>query len=305
MPTCSGGLELRERAKSAGRALDILAAISLSPQGSTFVELVETLRLPKSSLYEVIEVLVDRRYIELDEETRHYRLAIRAWEIASRYLGQHELASEAKPFMRAVVATLNETVQLAILDELDNIYLAKVDCSHPVRLQSEVGKRLAAHATGLGKMLLASLPPDELQERLVGQDLRRFTTRTITDHERLRAELDDARAAGFALDNEEYTPGLRCVAVPIFDHNGQVIAALSASIPNLRAHLNPMWRVLMNVATASLRISERIGAPAEDPRVKLLASRAHATKATARLLPTASGRDSDDAPSSVIPVVPG
>jgi DNA-binding IclR family transcriptional regulator len=278
---------VRDRAKSAGRALDILSAISDAPGGVTFGELTTRLELPKSSVFEVLEVLLQRRFVQMDPESRRYTLAIRAWEVGARYLGQHDLASEAQPFMKAVVAELNETVQLAVLDGMDNVYIAKVDCSHPVRLQSAVGKRLPAHATGLGKALLAALPAEELEQRLDAAVLTGYTTRTITDRARLTAQLEAIRKAGFAVDDQEYTPGLRCVAVPVRDHRGVAVAALSASVPMMRAHLSPLWKALMLVAGASMRISERVGAPTEDPLLRKLTAAGHAKTVIARAFPDA------------------
>ncbi len=281
---------MRDRAKSAGRALDILSAISDMPTGITFAELIERLELPKSSVFEVLDVLLQRRFVQLDAETRRYTLAVRAWEVGSRYLGQHDLASEAHPFMKAIVAELNETVQLAVLDGMDNVYIGKVDCSHPVRLQSAVGKRLPAHATGLGKALLAALAPEDLERRLDGAVLTGYTTRTITDRARLLGQLAGIRKAGFAVDDQEYTPGLRCVAVPVRDHRGVAVAALSASVPMMRAHISPLWKALTLVAGASVRISERVGAPTEDPALRRLTAASHAKVVIARAFPDAGGR---------------
>ena len=289
---------MRDRAKSAGRALDILTAISDRSAGLTFAELVEVLDLPKSSVFEVLEVLVQRRFVQLDAETRHYTLSVRAWEVGARYLSQHELATEARPFMKLVAQSLNETVQLAVLDGLDNVYVAKVDSSHPVRLQSDVGKRLPAHATGLGKVLLAALPPRELEQRLNGAALAGFTNRTITTRERLLSQLEEIREAGFAVDDQEYTPGLRCVAVPIYDHRGETPAAFSASVPMMRAHLTPLWQALSLVSEASLRISERLGAAGEDAALRRLTGASHAKVALARALAGSGSR----ATGSVLPV---
>lgn len=276
---------MRDRAKSAGRALDVLAAVSARPEGMTFTELQAELELPKSSLHDVIEVLAGKRFVEIDHESHRVTLAVRSWEVGARYFSQHDLVAEARPIMQGVVSELNETVQLAILDGLDNVYLAKIDCSHPVRLQSEVGKRLPAHATGLGKVLLASREEAELRAKLEAQSLPRFTTSTVTDVEVLLRHLESIRAAGFAVDDQEYTLGLRCVAVPIYDHRGRATAALSASVPMMRAHLTPLWQALRLIAEASIRISERIGATHESAKLRSLSSATQAKAAIARALP--------------------
>ena len=145
-----------------------------------------------------------------------------------------DVVSLAQPLMDELTAVTTETVQLARLEGLDNVYLAISESPHPMKLVSSVGKRLPAHATGLGKVLLASLDDDELDRRLSGVTLARFTERTITDRKVLLAELKRVRSRGFGYDNEEYVIGCRCVAAPVRDGADRVIAAMSVSVPTPR-----------------------------------------------------------------------
>jgi DNA-binding IclR family transcriptional regulator len=270
---------MQAQVKSAGRVLDILDLLAGEPEGLSFTALQQRLGLPKSSLHELLSVLAARGYIELvagsqDEakpQRRAYLIGVRAWEAGQAYARQRQLAQVARPVMERIVGALNETVQLAVLDGLENVYLAKVDCSHPVRLQSEVGRRLHAHGTGLGKALLAFLPPDELRARLAGAPLPAFTPRTITDAARLLAELEATRLRGYAIDDQEYTPGLQCVAVPIFDHLGRAVAALSVSIPTIRGGPAALAAGLQLLAAGSLEISRRLGRAHADPQLQRLA----------------------------------
>lgn len=259
--------------KSASRVFDILELLAKAPEGLTFSSLNTRLGLPKSSLHALLHVMVSRGYVAFEQQQRTYHLGIRVWEAGQAYLHHRDLLREARPVMDQIVGQINETVQLAVLDGIENVYLAKVDCSHPVRLQSEVGRRLFAHATGLGKVLLAHLPDQEREARLAGVPLPCFTPNTVTDPQRLRVELTKARATGFAVDDQEYTPGLRCVAVPIYDHQGQVIAALSASIPLMRANPFQLATALRAVAVGSLAISRRLGSSTDDPRLVAIARR--------------------------------
>lgn len=263
------GLAPRTQAKSAGRALDVLEALAVSGPGLTFTDLVRQLKMPKSSLFHLLAVLNERRYVSLDVQTRRYGLGIRAWEIGQAYAEHRELVAEAIPSMNEVVGFLNETVQLSILDGLENVYLAKVDCSHPLRLQSSVGRRLPAHATGLGKCLLAHLPPEAAAALLFGRNLERFTRTTITDVPALLQVLAAASVRGFTVDNEEYTAGLRCVAVPVYDRRG-LGAAMSTSVPTIRATPEQLATGLRLLARASLEISRRLGRIQEDPALSRL-----------------------------------
>jgi DNA-binding IclR family transcriptional regulator len=264
----------RPPVKSAVRVVDILEALATQPDGLSFSALGRRLGLPKSSLHELLAALTERGYIAFDEERRTYALGIRVWELGQAYPFHRDLLREAHRVMEGIVAEVNETVQLATLDGTDNVYLDKVDCSHPIRLQSHVGKRLPAYATGLGKVLLAALPTDDLQIRLDGQTFRTFTPRTVRDQAALLAELDAVRARGFAVDDQEYTEGLRCVAVPIVERGGCVTTALSASVPIMRASPDQLALALRALAAGSLEISRRLGVGTDDPRLRGLT---HAT----------------------------
>jgi DNA-binding IclR family transcriptional regulator len=260
----NGGSQTGTRAKSALRALELLDVLADCRDGMGFADLARALEVPKSSLHELLSVLLDRSYVEYDAPTRSYTLGIRTWETGQAYLRHHDLTRVARPLMEQIVQDLNETVQLAVLDGIENVYLAKVDCSHPLRLQSEAGRRLYAHGTGLGKVLLAALPEPECRARLARQTLPSFTPRTITDVPHLLDELARVRERGFALDNEEYTPGLRCVAVPVRGHHDLVVAALSVSIPVIRAQPLQMARALTSLAGSSLEIARRLGCRQDD-----------------------------------------
>ena len=267
------------------RALDLLDMLAARTDGLSFADLGRALEVPKSSLHELLTVLVERSYVEYDPGRRTYALGIRTWENGQAYLRHHDLVSVARPVMDQVVARLNETVQLAVLDGIENVYLAKVDCSHPLRLQSEVGRRLHAHATGLGKVLLAALPESERRKRLNDRALPGFTPRTITDLSLLLDELARVRGRGFGLDHEEYTPGLRCVAVPVRGHHGTVVAALSVSIPVMRAASTQLAQALAVLSESSIEIARRLGCGQDDPLLAVLRSPAQAQEALALHVP--------------------
>jgi DNA-binding IclR family transcriptional regulator len=260
----------RTQAKSAGRAIDILEVLSRERSGLTFTEIARLLNFPKSSLHELLGLLTERSFVHLDPSNRRYSLGIRVWEVGQAYVRHRAIVDVALEQMEKVVATLNETVQLAILDRIDNVYLAKVDCTHPLRLQTDVGKRFPAYATALGKVLLAQLPPAEAGRRLRAAELRALTPRTIVDVDELLRQLGRVRAHVFSVDWEEGMEGLRCVAVPIRDHL-DAVAAISVSVPVFRATEEQMVSAVRLLAEASLTSSRGLGATTEDPAlVRLL-----------------------------------
>ena len=244
--------------KSADRVLLIFELIG-SRGPLTFSEIAAALALPASSTHNLLKTLERRRYLRLDPDERRYHLGLRLWEVAQAYVTTDSLPRLAQPFMDRVVARTGETVQLARLDGVENVYLATSESPQPMKLVSDVGKRLYAHATGLGKVLLAGLGEDEARRRLAAIDLPRFTANTIVDLDALLAELADVRRRGYARDNEEYVVGCRCIAMPIRDAAGHVVAAMSVSIPTPRYTHDLAARTHDALRTAVDELSGRLG----------------------------------------------
>ncbi|WP_114559259.1 IclR family transcriptional regulator [Desertihabitans aurantiacus] len=220
--------------KSADRAL---AAVELvAERGSmTFAEVLEALQLPRSSGHGLLTTLVESGWLELQGEPRRYRLGLRSWQVGQRYDGHQLLLDTALPFLDRLVAETGETAQLARLDGIENVYIGIRLSPHPMRMASSVGMRLHAHATGIGKALLSVLDPDEARRRLSAVVLPRLTPRTVTDVDELLRVLERARLTGFAVDDEEFVDGCRCVAVPLSTEAETGIAsAVSVTMPTSR-----------------------------------------------------------------------
>ncbi len=245
--------------KSAQRALTILDLLTSHETPLSFSDIAATLQYPRSSLHGLLRTLVERGWVELDPATRCYRLGIRTWEAGSAYMRALSLADRARPFMQWVCDRVDETIQLAILDGRHNIYIAKVEGKQRLVLDSEVGRRLEAHATALGKMLLAELPEAELDRRLGAAHLERFSAHTVTDYPRLKATLATIARQDYALDDEEYTLGVHCVAVPVRNHTGQVIAAMSVAFTSARFTDARRLQALDWLREATARLSTALG----------------------------------------------
>jgi DNA-binding IclR family transcriptional regulator len=259
-----------DRVKSAGRVLDVIEVLAEHPGGLSFTALLQITGFPKSSLHALLTVLTSRKYVQVDDANRLYSLGIRVWQNGQSYVGSRDIVREAKVAMNEIAAALNETVQLARLDGTENVYLAKVDSTHPLRLQSEVGIRLSAHATGLGKVLLAALTDEEVRRRFGTRPLARMTRNTITSAGALIKELGRIRSSGFAIDNEEYTPGLFCLAVPVYDHAGATVAALSISVPLMRLSPDILTEGLSLLCKGSIETTKRLGGQGSAPNLEPL-----------------------------------
>jgi DNA-binding IclR family transcriptional regulator len=229
----TGSPQASSAVKSADRLMSLfehLAEVGSAP----FASIVRAMGLPNSSAYQLLQTACARGFVDFDETSRRYRLGIRIWQVAQAYSLDSDLIASAQPLMDDLVDRVGETVQLARLDGLENVYLAISESPHPMKLVSAVGKRLASHGTGLGKVLLSGLGDEELRRRLAGARLQRFTDRTITDPDVLVDRCRRIREQGFGEDAEEYAVGCRCLAMPIHGPGGATIAALSVSVPTPR-----------------------------------------------------------------------
>ncbi|GAA4889588.1 IclR family transcriptional regulator [Streptomyces coeruleoprunus] len=217
------------------RALDILELFLEGDGTLSAPEVTRRLQLPRTTVHELLTTLAARSYlVPVREQPGRYRLGVRTYQLGSRYAEHLDLAAEGQRVAREVAQTCDETVHVAILEDLDVIYIAKVDSTHAVRMVSAAGRRLPAHCTSVGKMLLASLSQDELDSRIEGRELIAMTPNSVTGHEELRAALDVVRERGVAVEHQESNPDVSCVAAPVRDSTGQVVAALSISVPMIR-----------------------------------------------------------------------
>ncbi|MFJ2650098.1 IclR family transcriptional regulator [Streptomyces sp. NPDC087420] len=228
------------------RALDVLELFLESEGPLSAPDVIRRLQLPRTTVHELLTTLAARSYLDpLPGQPGRYRLGVRTYQLGSRYAEQLDLAAEGQQVAREVAETCDETVHVAVLEDTDVIYIAKVDSTHAVRMVSAAGRRLPAHCTSVGKMLLASLTEDELERRFSDDastamsaattlTLTAMTPDSITDPEVLRAELARTRERGVAVEHRESNPDVSCVAAPVRDSAGRVVAALSISVPMIR-----------------------------------------------------------------------
>ncbi len=211
------------------RTLDIIELLATKPNGLGVTEIGQILSLHKSTVHRLINALAQRGYIEKEPKTGLYKIGLKFIEISSLFFHQIELKTEAQPFMRHLAEQLGVTVHLAILDEMDVVYIEKVDAVQSLRMYSQIGKRIPAYCSALGKVLLSGLPRN-MQKDILGRiEIKEFTPHTLKDVDELLKQIDMVRTLGWALDDEEHESGIRCIAAPIYDFTGKIIAALSIS----------------------------------------------------------------------------
>lgn len=257
--TTSGTRDTQPGVKSADRALAILELLVQVNHPLSFADIGSALGYPRSSLFGLLGTLQSRGWIDQDDRTRTYRLGIRTFEAGNAYQRSLSLLSIALPHMERIRDALDETVQISMLEGRYNIYLGKVEGGKRLRLASDVGVRLEAHATALGKMILADLTDTEFSTLFAGVSLESFSPNTITSIPALKEELAISRERGYAIDNEEYTQGLRCFALPIRNHTDRTVAALSVSFPTVRLTEDRELAARAMLETAVTQISAVLG----------------------------------------------
>jgi DNA-binding IclR family transcriptional regulator len=222
--------------KSADRTLTILETLAQSPRKRTLADLAQELRIPKSSLHGILRTLADRGWVEIDPTNQQFGLGVRALLVGASYVDSDAAVVRAQPVLDLLSEELGEATHLGRLDGTDVVYLAKRESVHPLRLFSAIGRRLPAHATALGKAILAERSTDELAG-LFGEQLITLTPHTLSSRADLELDLAQVRARGYAVDNEENSEGIRCFSVALPSHLGRgalPVDALSVSIPIAR-----------------------------------------------------------------------
>ena len=244
------------------RALKLLELIARSRQGLRVVEIEHVVPLHRSSIYRYLNTFVSTRYLEKDKEGR-YRLGPKVMELAGLALENLDIREVAHPLLIELSEAMDATVHLCRLDGTEVIYLDKVETHRSLPLYSRIGSRAPAYCTGVGKALLAFLPPERLKRTLARTRFRRFTANTIIGREELLAELSAVRERGYAVDRGEHEEGIYCVAAPIFDLYGEPIASISITdlARKIEGNEECYAREVLRVAQA---ISRSLGEGKED-----------------------------------------
>ncbi len=244
---------------SVQRAVDILNLFSQQCPELGTTEIARALGLHKSTTASLVATLAANNYLSQNPDTRKDHLGLKLVERAFAMLDQVEIRQVSYPHLQELRNRLNETVNLAILDGPDVVYVERMLGTRTLGMRSEVGRRAPAHATSLGKAILSCLPLPELAKFIDRYGLAAVTPKTITDRDQFLAEMDRTRELGYAIDDEENEIGGRCVAVPIFDHTGQPIAAVSVSAPTTRLPLDDVPKVGAQVRETAKAISRGLG----------------------------------------------
>lgn len=221
------------KVKSLYKAIKLLDYFTGDVMELGVTELAEKSGVLKSTVHNILATYELCGIVEKNNQTNKYHLGFKILELSNQLYRNNDIRQVVRPYMEQIVEQAGENMYLAKMYENEVIYLDAVFPKDVVSGRNMIGIRAKAYCTGIGKAMLA-FEPEEVIDQVIGRGLSRFTDNTITDGEKLKRELEMVRDQGYAVDNMEHEYGVRCVAVPIRDYKGNVIAACSLSGPSLR-----------------------------------------------------------------------
>lgn len=220
--------------KSIEKTIKLIEIMKTKNNGIGINDLSKICNMPISTTHRILSVLEKHGYIIQSNDTKKYKLGLKFLEISRHILESLDLRKQAAPFLTDLMLKTNETVHLSILDENEIVFIDRVESQQSIRAISNIGMRAYPHLVASGKAILAFLPENELKTILSKIKFEEWLPNSIKDVETLIKELESVKMLGFAIDDEEHQKGGRCVAAPIFNYNGRVIAAVSVSGPSSR-----------------------------------------------------------------------
>ncbi|EKO3428607.1 DNA-binding transcriptional regulator KdgR [Vibrio fluvialis] len=222
-------------------------------------ELSQRLMMSKATTYRFLQTMKSMGFVAQEGEADKYKLTLKLFELGAKSLEYVDLIELADKEMRYISEQTNEALHLGSLDENAIIYIHKIDSGYNLRMQSRIGRRNPLYSTAIGKVLLAERDEQFVRDTLEGVEFIKHTDRTLENVEQLLEELALVRNQHYAEDNEEQEPGLRCIAAPVYDRFGHVIAGLSMSLPTIRFDEQRMGYYVDLLQTAGRNISLQLG----------------------------------------------
>ena len=236
------------------RILELLA----ENQEMTVTQVARAMNLNRASSHRFLAHFCDLGYV-VKNENHQYMLSLKLLELGQKAANRIEIRNIARPFMHELFLEFRETVNLGHFNGLDILHLDKIDSVEILRMDTPLGYRAPAYCTGLGKAVLSHFTQEELEDFLDQVPLERNGPNTITNKQLFKEDLADSLRRGYALDDEELSPGLRCVAAPVFDHTGRAQYAISVSGPAARMTPRSIEKIALRVAEVCSKLSAKLG----------------------------------------------
>lgn len=239
--------------------LDVLTALNdQNPDGASVSEISKHSAESPSNVCKYLAAFQQAGLVDQDSVTERYYIGVAALRLGSTVLKRINIRDICSPFLKKLAAQTGETIHLVIRDGLRVVYIDKVESSKTIRMHSQIGSRTPMYCTGVGKALLA-YSPDSLTEAVIAEGLVAMTENTLTSRDTLLEEIKLIRERGYAIDNGEHEPDVRCVAAPLFDHSERAIASISVSAPKWRMPADRIQDTGELLRQTSAEISRQLG----------------------------------------------
>jgi DNA-binding IclR family transcriptional regulator len=246
--------------QSVTNALNLLEEFKEDRDELGVTELSKRLSLHKNNVFRLLATLESKGYIEQNKATENYRLGVKSLELGQTFIKQLGLVRQAKPFMKEIVEKCNEMAYIGVIRQDSVVYLDLEEANQTVKVASRVGWRLPIHCTAIGKAQIAFASEEELAKLGILDNMERFTPNTIIEKGEFIKHLKEVVKQGYALDNEEYNLGVRCVGVPLRDYTGRVVGGISVSGPSFRINDEMLKKeIIPLVKEAGEKVSKRLG----------------------------------------------
>ena len=262
LPDIDDDVEDRARGgvQSIGRAFAILEEVARNRDGIGLADLSKRVGLHNSTTFHLVKTMVSLGYIRQIKESKRYRVGRPLFALAASALDEIEMVSMAMPVLDDLSRETGESSHFAARMSDAVVVMARTPGPGAFQLTDRVGVVRPAYCTALGKVILAALRPDQIDRYLDRVELKALTSKTITNPQRLRRELEDVRRAGIAFDDGEFDNEMRCAAMPVHDFSGQVVGAIGISGPVWRLSIQALQNKARHLDEAAKRLSEAFGA---------------------------------------------
>jgi DNA-binding IclR family transcriptional regulator len=255
--------------QSIGRAFAIMEEIARNRNGIGLAELSKRIGLHNSTTFHLVRTMVSLGYVRQLSDSKRYRIGRPLFALAASALDEIEMMSLATPVLEELSRETGESAHFSVRVDESVVVLARTSGPGAFQLRDRVGVVRPAHCTALGKIMLAGLQPEQFERFLTHADLAARTPNTITSPEQLRREVAEVRGSGLAVDDGEFDPELRCIAVPVRDFTGEEVGALGISGPVWRLSMDTLRKRARAVRAAADRLSKDFGyGDGERPRLR-------------------------------------
>lgn len=220
---------MQDIVQSVDRTLCILELLSDYEDGLGITEIGQNLELHKSTVHRLLNTLIYKGYVKQNKNTSKYEITLKLFELGNKKIEKMDLVTTAKPYLKELMEKTNEVIHLAVKDDAEIVYVAKVEPLKSMTMYTTIGMSKPMYCTAMGKAMLSQMKDDEVQEIWNASNIEKYTDNTIVDFDQLKGILVKVKEEGYALDDQEVEIGIKCLGTVLKDYTGKVCGAISIS----------------------------------------------------------------------------